>query len=132
MKHLLGLLLALSFGLFLPNPAVAAEWLLVAETPDGSRAYFDRESLRREGPYAWFWLSMTLSNFRQSGYAIETVMVYLSADCNTKQTRLRQLMFYDKDKKLIYSQAPGDEGPTEFISSSREVLHDALEYACGS
>ncbi len=130
MKNLLGLLLTLFLGLCLPGRA-AAEWLLISENPDGNRAYINNNSLRREGSFAWFWISLRLSQFEQPKYdPVETVLMYLSADCTTGQTRLRQMMFYDKNEKLIYSKSPGDKGPSDFISSSEDVLYDALQHAC--
>lgn len=128
MKQLAGLIAAVGVA-FATIPATAAEWVLVDKTPDGSTAYIDRASIRRAGQYTWFWLSlMAPKDFK--GPNIGAVSLYISADCNSRQARLRQLTVYDTSQNIVFAESPGDQGPIDRVPSNAKAINEALRQAC--
>ena len=128
MNSLAGWIIAVGVALT-ALPAVASEWVLLDKTPDGSTAYIDRASIRRVGQYTWFWLSlMAPKDFK--GPNVSALSLYISADCNSGQARLRQLTVYDANQNIVFAESPGDQGPIDRVPSNAGAITEALKQAC--
>ncbi|BBD66819.1 hypothetical protein NIES4072_59050 [Nostoc commune NIES-4072] len=53
MKRILGLVIASLIAF--PSTALAANWVLVNESSDGTRIFIDNESYEKRGTIAWYW-----------------------------------------------------------------------------
>lgn len=96
--------------------AIAAEWREITRNDVGDRFMIDTSSLDRRGNSVWFW---EYRDFPQPNNAFleETVdqpvhgaVIYRSVDCTSGIQRLRRIIAYNKDKKVIQRFNYDDKG----------------------
>ncbi|MEH2383143.1 MAG: surface-adhesin E family protein [Nostoc sp.] len=106
MKRILGL--AIVSLIAFPSTALAADWVLVNESSDGTRIFIDNESYEKRGTIAWYWQLVK----QESGVDEVTFKTsYFSMDCRNRKVRLREGFQHDSTGKLIFSHSYGDTGP---------------------
>jgi len=88
-------------------PTLAANWSLVGRTQEGESYYINPESVKRDGPIAWFWTKTV----EASGYSLE----YWSVDCNARSLRIRESYRYTTKGTLTSSSTRGDDAPLQRV-----------------
>jgi hypothetical protein len=78
-------MLTTALGLTLATTAHASEWITVAAA-DGVVISVERDTMKRDGVIAWFWLS--IQGLQQRDF--NELQIYNSADCGSRQIRARQ------------------------------------------
>ena len=91
-----------------PIPALADNWVSVAEGDDGTN-YVNTDSIEKKGNIAWYWTYTVFQTPDADG--VFSFAAYESTDCVRKVVRLRQYIEYDKSRQVMFSMEPGDSGP---------------------
>jgi|GEM_PF-2359802 len=91
-----------------PMPALADNWVNVAVGENGTN-YVDTDSIDRSGDIAWYWTYTLFPEPDEAGVA--SFAAFESTDCNRRVVRLRQIIEYDRNRKVMFSSKPGNDGP---------------------
>ncbi|MEC4892517.1 MAG: hypothetical protein SAL07_08025 [Oscillatoria sp. PMC 1051.18] len=136
MKKLLQLLTISCLLSFAPT-ARAVEWVEVVVNEVGDKFFVDRDTLdpKGNGDIVWFWEHREFLQPNNAfleediGQPLYAVTVYRSVDCTNYSERQRQIIAYDREKRVIRRFNYGDTGrlyrPMNGSSSAQ-----VLEYVC--
>lgn len=111
-------------------PSVAnskPNWVEVAVTEDGDRFYVEQETLRRQASTVWYWVHQQHA-IPESDSTVAT-RTYHSANCKTLQHRLRVIVDFDAQGKVLDSINDGDKGSL-LQNSPDSIGYTTLQYAC--
>lgn len=101
--------------------AAKERWVLLGED-EGVRYSVDANSLQRKGSFAWYWLHLVSA--KSEAKPVQMLM-YVSTDCRSGSSRLRQVTIFDEKGKPIGSDEPGDAGPM-----SKNFPAPLIRYVC--
>ncbi|MEC4984591.1 MAG: hypothetical protein SAJ37_08070 [Oscillatoria sp. PMC 1068.18] len=134
MKKLLQLL-TISCLLSFASAAQAVEWVEVVVNQVGDKFFVDRDSLDAKGDIVWFWEHREFLEPNNAfleeelGQPLFAVTVYRSVDCTNNSERQRQIIAYDREKRVIRRFNYGETGrlyrPMNGSSSAQ-----VLAYVC--
>ncbi|CAN1210828.1 hypothetical protein TUMEXPCC7403_11560 [Tumidithrix helvetica PCC 7403] len=119
-KYLIGAIAA--FLLTFPTAAIAQlkqvqkKMIFVGEDSNGVKVYIHPDSLKKQFPFARFWVYAVLPVSSQRRVA--SLDTYMAIDCVSKYVRILEIIRYDRDGEVASTMSLGfDDAP-----NSQEVL----------
>ncbi|MEE3716297.1 surface-adhesin E family protein [Tumidithrix elongata RA019] len=97
---------------------VQKEMLFVGEDINGVKVYIHPESLKKQFPFARFWVYAVLPDSSQRRVA--SLDTYMAIDCVSKYVRILEIIRYDRNGDVSSTTSLGFDDPP----NSQEVLGD--------
>ncbi|MBW4577092.1 MAG: hypothetical protein KME08_17595 [Aphanothece sp. CMT-3BRIN-NPC111] len=95
----------------MPPPALAHQWVRVT-TDNYDNVYRIDKQIGGRGRFRRYWMSVIVN---QPDNDTKWKKVLSSIDCNLKQRRIRMVVYYDKNNKIIDTDNYGGDGYLETI-----------------
>lgn len=110
-------------------PMASAAWVELIVADNGNRISVETGTIRRQAHFVWFWTQVKYPSDRGDG-ATET-KVFQSANCRTKQYRMRTVISFDAQGEMVGSEENGDRAPLE-PTPPDSVQSAVINYVCGN
>lgn len=116
--------------MLLPKSTLAnPSWVLMGYSGTGTRIYVETSTLRRQGSTAWYWTHYYSSGNDENGIA--STKTYQSANCRLGQYRVRTIISFDEQGRVLGNINDGNFG--ELVQASPGSAGEAvMKYACSA
>lgn len=119
--------LALAATLLTPIPALAENWVLVAQSESGTQYYIDTESIDRDRGTTRFWRMKVAAEPDERGILAEKT--YIAMICPLRAWRREAVARFTPQGQLIGREEFSDNAPLQFFTS--DSIGEALwKFVC--
>lgn len=125
----------ISLGLLLSGTLVSAvaaapqNWTRVFADPSGA-LYVDNASMKRNGPYRYFWLYGEITNHPRLPENVGGFTMYVSMDCRQRAMRVRAMQMIGKNGEVLREQNLGERGALSQLRTTNRTSNALYKYVC--
>ncbi len=107
-------------------PVLADQWVRVISDNDDNVYFLDKASITGSDRYRRYWDAIV---YNQPQKGVYKSIFYNSVDCKTGLLRVRQIVEYDSNNKIISETNDGGDG--ELIDARQEFWWSGVKLVCG-
>jgi hypothetical protein len=112
---------------FLFSTTSWGDWSYVSENMNGRKFYYDKDRVRKNGKYLYFW--MMIDYIKPTSFGDLSHTKYVQLDCSIFRFKDLKITSYENSKgegKIIMDFTPKDEWEYPYPDSSLEVLFNKI------
>lgn len=113
--------------LAIAQPAMAANWLRVGNSPNGITSYVDLSSIKMHGQYKRSWIKKTFPKDPKMYNATSEVVLYY-VNCSELSSAVKSFVIFDSSHRTVFN-GTNEESKLDFVPNAPETIGGDIDVA---